>query len=335
MSCAGVYASPTRLERAESRSRHEGGVFLTLGQETVHSDGQYIILPRSIVSPPAAGRRLLLLLLRLLLLLATQPRHDRDGHRVRGVDRLQPVGAEQREAGDPEEGVEDVGLVARLVGDAAVVLVLRVQDELPQRRPVDPAVSLEQYERREHPPRVAHVRVLLRPAVEPAARRLPLAQPPAQQVALALLEGTRDRQRADAREDLARVALAPGHAAEAAVEVLARLDVVDRVGHVERVEPAEQRGTAEGAVGEPRVDLAPLVAEEGAVGLLHAGDVPQHARRLEPVERVVEHEDLHGAQRVEHVRVVPDVAAEAAALVLAAHHEVDDHAAVHVAQAVD
>ena len=78
------------------------------------------VIPRSIISPPAAGRRL------LLLLLAAQPRHDRDGHRVRGVDRLQPVGAEQREAGDPEEGVEDVGLVARLVGDAAVVLVLRV-----------------------------------------------------------------------------------------------------------------------------------------------------------------------------------------------------------------
>ena len=73
---------------------------------TPKSTSLIIVSERSIVGRSAPGRW-------LLLLLAAQPRHDRDGHRVRGVDRLQPVGAEQREAGDPEECVEDVGLVAR------------------------------------------------------------------------------------------------------------------------------------------------------------------------------------------------------------------------------
>ena len=149
-------------------------------------------------------------------------------------------------------------------------------------------------------------------------------------------EGGREAEAAaHAGTDLPRVTLAPGHAAEAAVEVLARLDVAHRVGHVDRVQSAEQRCAAEGAVGEARVHLAPLVAEKGAVGLLQTDDVPEHRRRLQPVERVEEDEDLHCAQRVEHVRVVTHVAAEAAALVLAAHDEIDDHGAVHVAQGVD
>ena len=63
-----------------------------------------------------------------LLLLRSQPLHDGDGHGVRGVDGRHAVGAEEREPGDAEECVEDVGLVARLVGDAAACAVKTRRD---------------------------------------------------------------------------------------------------------------------------------------------------------------------------------------------------------------
>lgn len=55
------------------------------------------------------------------------------------------------------------------------------------------------------PPAVAHVLQLLRPPVEAAAPRLPLRQPPADQVCVTLPEGVGKGQGPDAGEHLAGV----------------------------------------------------------------------------------------------------------------------------------
>eukprot|EP00315_Gephyrocapsa_oceanica_P014834 CAMPEP_0185348804 /NCGR_PEP_ID=MMETSP1364-20130426/1949_1 /TAXON_ID=38817 /ORGANISM="Gephyrocapsa oceanica, Strain RCC1303" /LENGTH=395 /DNA_ID=CAMNT_0027948265 /DNA_START=137 /DNA_END=1324 /DNA_ORIENTATION=+ len=234
------------------------------------------------------------------------------------------VGAEKREAGDTEEGVEDVREVSRLVGDATVLLVLAGEDEAAQRLAVDPPVPPQQAHRRQHPPRVAHVRVLLRPAVESASGRLPLAEPPGKLLAPHAAQLAADGECTHAGEDLPRVRLAARLAAVPAVEVLARTHVPHRGGHVDVAELSEERRAAERAVREAGVHLAPLVSGEGAVRPLQRGDVPHHAPGVDSVQRAEEREHLHGGERVEHMRVVAEVAAEAAAAALAGADEGDD-----------
>ncbi len=176
------------------------------------------------------------------------------------------VCAEEGEAGDAKEGVEDVRLVARLVGYAcaargcvgcraqrrrgglaSILLVLAREDELAQASAVDPLVASEHHQRGENPPRVADIGLLLRATVEATAGGLPLAQPPAQLVGLAPAELARDRQRADAREDLACVRLAAGLTAVAAVEVGAGGDMRDRRLHLRAA--AARHSRAAGARG--------------------------------------------------------------------------------------
>lgn len=57
---------------------------------------------------------------------------------------------------------------------------LAVKYEVCERGPVDPVQPAKDGERRQAPPRVANVLQLLGPAVQPAAARLPLAQPEVQ-----------------------------------------------------------------------------------------------------------------------------------------------------------
>jgi len=73
------------------------------------------------------------------------------------------------------------------------------------------------------------IRLLLRPAVKPAAVALPLTQPPAQEVPVYSVQSMRDAQRPHTAEDLARVALRARHGSEATVEILTRRYV--RHGH--------------------------------------------------------------------------------------------------------
>ena len=99
------------------------------------------------VTPDAAssaGRR--------LLFCCRQPLHRPHRQRVRRIDGQHAVALEEAEARDAEKRVEDVGLVARLVGDAAVLLVLAAEYKRAQGARVDPVLSLEEAEAREHPP---------------------------------------------------------------------------------------------------------------------------------------------------------------------------------------
>ena len=121
------------------------------------------------------------------------------------------------------------GAMARTC-DAAPFLVLAVEDEGPQRCAVHPVRAPQDGERRQHPPRVADVRQLLRAAVEAAGRHLALRQPPAEQVRVHVLQTAPQGEGGDARENLPRVRLGPRHAAEAAVEVAAARDVGHRGG---------------------------------------------------------------------------------------------------------
>lgn len=74
------------------------------------------------------------------LRLEAQPAHDLGRQRIGGVNVVEAsvqrgVGLaleepQQQQAADAKVGVEDVGHVARAVGDAAVVLVLALHDEV-------------------------------------------------------------------------------------------------------------------------------------------------------------------------------------------------------------
>ena len=228
--------------------------------------------------------------------------------------------------------VEDVGLVARFVGDPPLCHVLAAQDEVTQRVAVDPLAVSKHAEAGQHPPRVADIRLLLRATVEATAGRLPLAQPPRQQVALTPLQRPRDRQRAHTGEHLPGVRLAAWQAAVAAVEVFARADKGDGGGYVERAHPPQQRRAAQRAVREARVNLAPFVAGEGAVLPLQTAHVSHDAVGVEARQRVKEAEDLDRAERVQHVRIVVHISAEASALVLARQDEVDDRGPVQIVE---
>jgi hypothetical protein len=74
-------------------------------------------------------------------------------------------------------------------------------------------------ERRQNPPGVANVCLLLGPAVEPTRVALALRQPPAQQVLVHVVEPFADRQRADAAEDLAGMRLCSRYCPETTVEI--------------------------------------------------------------------------------------------------------------------
>eukprot|EP00754_Rhynchopus_humris_P020366 Rhum_TRINITY_DN14692_c7_g1::Rhum_TRINITY_DN14692_c7_g1_i1::g.108783::m.108783 len=243
-------------------------------------------------------------------------------------ERLLVLVPQQGQTRNAEEGVEHVRDVARLVGDAAV-RVLAAQDEGDEGVSVDPAQAPEHRHRRDDPPRVAHVRLLLRTPVQPSVGHLPLAQPPRELVAVDVAQATRDRQHADAAEDVRAVALVSGRQPEAAVPVHRPQHVGDGGVDVDGVQAAEEREAVEGTVREAVVDFAPLVAAVRTVGKLVALDEFDHAFDIDQIKPVVEDKDLDGGQRVEHVWVVVDVAAEAAAGMLAGTDVLADAVLVH------
>lgn len=122
----------------------------------------------------------------------------------------------------------DVDHVPRPVRDAARLGVLAAQDEADEGRAVDPVRAADDLQAAEDPPAVADVLVLLRAAVEAAPRDLALGEPAAEAVCVdetLVVETSRDGQRRDAREDLARVRLGARADAVPAVEVGAGGDV--------------------------------------------------------------------------------------------------------------
>jgi len=86
----------------------------------------------------------------------------------------------EREARNAEEGVVHICLVVSSVRDATLHTILGVKHEAGDARRVDPVQAAEESERREDPPRVAHIRRFFRAPVQTATGYLPSSQPCAQ-----------------------------------------------------------------------------------------------------------------------------------------------------------
>lgn len=78
---------------------------------------------------------------------------------------------------------------------------LRAQDETDEFVPVDPVQLANDSETSKVPPRVAHVLELFRATVQTAVGQLPLAEPPAQHVAVDTVELAQNREGSDADPD--------------------------------------------------------------------------------------------------------------------------------------
>eukprot|EP00968_Pinguiococcus_pyrenoidosus_P015050 scaffold1384_cov256-Pinguiococcus_pyrenoidosus.AAC.3 len=215
------------------------------------------------------------------LLLKPKPGTNVLWQRVHRVDAVVPVPVlaraeipEQIEPREAEEGVKDVGHVVWPVRDASPFVVLALQNEALELLRVDPVHFVQDAQRAEDPPAVAHVRLLLRSAVEAPRVALSLGKPPTQQLRVAvLLELAGDLQRTNAAEDLPRVRLGPRHGAEAAVKIAALSHEIRRCGHVHRVHLAQDGQRTQRTVGEAGVHLPPLVALEAAICQLQACDI--------------------------------------------------------------
>mmetsp|Transcript_68271 Transcript_68271/g.154469 ORF Transcript_68271/g.154469 Transcript_68271/m.154469 type:complete len:215 (+) Transcript_68271:317-961(+) len=206
--------------------------------------------------------------------------------------------AEQTKTADAEKRMKNVGHVSGSVRDPALVEVLAVEDELGELARVDPLHLAHDLQRRQDPPRVAHVRLLLGPTVEPPGVALPLGEPPPEQRHVELLQPLSDGQSPDAAEDLPRMGLSPGDAPEPAVEVPARRHEIGRRLQVHQparspacapagsMQTAEEGESAERAVGEPRVHLAPPVPRERPVRLLERRQVSGDLVRVDAPDRV-------------------------------------------------
>mmetsp|Transcript_21771 Transcript_21771/g.40960 ORF Transcript_21771/g.40960 Transcript_21771/m.40960 type:complete len:246 (+) Transcript_21771:182-919(+) len=237
---------------------------------------------------------------------------------------------QQQQSADAEEGVKDVRDVVRPVRDPSLVRVLALQNERRQALPVDPAPPPYDFQARQDPPAVAHVALLLRPPVQAPSPRLPLGQPPRQQVYVDQIQPLGYAQRRHAREYLPRVALRPAVAPEPPVEVLAAPDELRRLPDVHAVQGSQDGQAAESAVAEPGVDLPVLVAREAPVIVLETFDVTHDLLRVHRVQLFEHRKDLQGAESVKQVRVVADVPPEApGTLVPALHHPLEDLLGVH------
>lgn len=127
------------------------------------------------------------------------------------------------------------------VREATVFGILAVQDEVDQGLPVDPVDTIDYFKATQYPPTIAHVLLLLRPAVEPASRKLPLAQPAAELLMLHEIKAPCDGESSDASKDLGSVGLCPGFRSIAAVKIRARGDVRDSFVDVDKRQEAQER----------------------------------------------------------------------------------------------
>ena len=130
--------------------------------------------------------------------------------------------------------MEDIRHVAGPVREAAVLPVLGLQDEVRELVAVDPVELPQDGERREDPPRVAHVGELPRAPVQPAAGApvravddLALGEPEPQAVGVDVVEGPGDLERPHAAEDLPGVALGAWNGPVPTVKVLAAVNVLN------------------------------------------------------------------------------------------------------------
>ncbi len=130
---------------------------------------------------------------------------------------------------------------------------------------VDPVELVEHGHAAHDPPAVADVLLLLGPPVQAAVLELSFAQPGAELLFLDEIKPSRDGQCAQTREDLTRVRFGARAGAIAAIEVGARVDVLDGLVDVREVQEAQQREGVQGAVEKARVLLPPLVARKGAL----------------------------------------------------------------------
>lgn len=121
----------------------------------------------------------------------------------------------------------NVHLVTGSVGKAAVFGILTVQDEVDQRLLFDPVDTVDDGKAAQHPPTVANVFLLLRPAVEPASRKLSLAQPAAELLMLYKVKASSDGEGSDAGKDLSSMGFCSRLGPIAAIKVRARDDVSD------------------------------------------------------------------------------------------------------------
>lgn len=196
------------------------------------------------------------------------------GHAIHLVHRLQAWILQQAQARNAKAGVPDIHHVTRPVRDAALLRVLRAQDEVGKLLLVDPVRLANYFQTAQHPPAVAHVLLLLRTAVQATAGDLPLTQPATQAVNINELLAASDGEGSDAGEDLTRVGLGTRANAVAAVKVGACSNVVNSLVNIDKVEEAKEGKGIEGAVEEASVFLTPLVTgKRASLTVLEAGDV--------------------------------------------------------------
>ncbi|UQC79755.1 uncharacterized protein CLUP02_05236 [Colletotrichum lupini] len=198
-----------------------------------------------------------------------------------------------------------VNRIPRPIRNPAQLLILTLQYERNKLAPINPVRPPDNLQTAQHPPAITHVLVLLRPAVQPAPRNLPLAEPPAQLIRLHEVQTPRDGERRNAREDLARVGLVARADAVPAVKIRAGDNVRDGLVDVHEGEQAQEGEGVEGAVQEARVLLAPFVSRKGAA--FTALEVRNDWRW-----RVVQ-----------HMRVVARRGPEPPALMLTREHEIN------------
>ena len=205
---------------------------------------------------------------------AQHPRSGRFRQAVNLINRLQPRVLEQAESRETKQRVPDIDHVAGPVRDAASLGVLAAQDEPDQLVLVDPVCLADHLQAAQHPPAVADILLLLRPAVEAAPGNLPLAQPPSEPLLVYEVLSPGDGQGSNACEYLPGMGLGVGAHTVSAVKVGTRRNVVDRLADVDEMLEAQEGQRIEGAVEEARVFLPPLVAGERAgLAVLKIGNV--------------------------------------------------------------
>jgi len=148
-------------------------------------------------------------------------------HAVNGVNLFHGGVPKQAEPSRTEAGVPHIDHITRSICDATLVGILGLKDELNETIAINPVDPADDRQTTQHPPAVTHVFLLLRPAIQPAARDLSLAEPLPQLLLVNKVEPFCDRQGSNAGEDLARVRLRTRSHAISAVKVGTGRDIRD------------------------------------------------------------------------------------------------------------
>lgn len=125
-------------------------------------------------------------------------------NRIHGLDLFV---SEKGETCNSEQSVERIHHVSWSISKTSGLLVLTGQNKPSELGLVDPVDPADDFQRRQNPPRVAHIWKLLRSSIEASGWQLPLAEPPAQQVSVHLVQLTGERQEASAAVNLTSMRL--------------------------------------------------------------------------------------------------------------------------------